>query len=50
MAYEYAYKINISLTDYLFSGFCILGISILSVSYQAYSTAIKNPVDSIKID
>lgn len=47
---DYAFRVNISVLDYLIAGVCILGISIVSVSYKAYITAIKNPVEAIKID
>jgi putative ABC transport system permease protein len=47
---DFAYRINLSLTVFLFSGLLALLIALATVSYQAIKAAIANPVESLKYE
>ncbi len=46
----FAYRINISISVFLFSGILALAIAVLTVIYQAVRAAQANPVDSLKYE
>ncbi len=47
---EYSYRININFWIFVLAGSVILGITMVTVSFQAIKTAIANPVDSLKTE
>ena len=47
---EYSYRIQINFWIFLLVGVVILGITLLTVSYQAIKSAIANPVDSLRTE
>ena len=47
---EYSYRIQISFWIFALVGIVILGITLLTVSYQAIKSAIANPVDSLRTE
>jgi len=46
----FAYRIHLSLDVFVFSGLVAIIVAALTVSFQAYKSAIKNPVDSIRYE
>lgn len=44
----YAYRIPNGVSNYVWSGVIILGLSIITVSYQSIKVALMNPVNSLK--
>ncbi len=44
---NFAYQTHLGLEIFLFSGMLILGISLITVSYQSIKTAMANPADSL---
>ena len=47
---EYSYRIQISLWIFIMAGGIILGITLLTVSYQSIKSATSNPVDSLRTE
>ena len=47
---NFAYRINISLWIFLLAGFLALLIALLTVSWQAYRAASKNPVEALRYE
>jgi putative ABC transport system permease protein len=47
---SFAYRVDISLWVFLFSGLLALAIALLTVSYQAIKAALVNPVESLKYE
>jgi len=47
---KYSYRINMSFWVFALAGGIILGITLLTVSFQAIKTAIANPVDSLRTE
>ena len=47
---NFSYKTNIAFTTFLFAGLLALLIAILTVSYQAICSALKNPIDAIRYE
>ncbi|MCP4727314.1 MAG: FtsX-like permease family protein, partial [bacterium] len=47
---EFAYKIEISLSLFIFTGLITMGIAIIVVSYQAIKSASADPVESLKYE
>lgn len=47
---DFAYRINIDWTIFLFAGLCTLLIALLTVSFQAIKAAIANPVKSLRTE
>lgn len=45
---SFAYRVDITLTTFLLSGVLVTAFTALTVSYQAISASIVNPVDSLK--
>lgn len=45
---DFAYKIRIGIIPFIISGFTILIIAFLTISYQTSKAAISNPVDSLR--
>jgi putative ABC transport system permease protein len=50
MLVKFAYRTNVGLEIYTFSGLLALLIALLTISYQAIRTAQTNPVDSLKYE
>ncbi len=46
----FAYKTNVSWWIFGLSGIVALGIALITVSFQSYKAAIKNPVESLKYE
>jgi hypothetical protein len=46
----FAYHIRIGADVFLLAGAAMLGITLLTVSYQAVKAAIANPVNSLKAE
>jgi len=46
----FAYKVEVGVMPYLFSGIVALIISLVTVSFQTTKAAMANPVDSIKYE
>ncbi len=46
----FAYRINIGILTFLFSGMIALIIALLIVSYQSIKTAVANPVESLRYE
>jgi len=47
---NFAYRTSVGIGTFLISSLIVLLIAVLTVSYQAYSTAHANPVDSLKYE
>ncbi len=47
---SFAYKVNIGATVFLVAGLSIIGITILTISFQAIKAAIANPVKSLRTE
>jgi len=47
---SFAYKTELSWWIFAMSGLLALGIALLTVSYQSYKAAIKNPVESLRYE
>ena len=47
---NYAYRTDISIGIFLFSGFLTLLIAFLTVSYQSIRASVANPVDSLRYE
>lgn len=47
---RFAYKTEIGWPVYILSGFLVLGIALITVSYQSVKAAVANPVDSLKYE
>ncbi len=47
---DFAYRISIQPSTFIISGFIALGITILTVSYQAIKVAMSNPVKSLRYE
>jgi putative ABC transport system permease protein len=47
---EFAYRIDLSVWFFIFSGILALSIALLTVGYQAIKAALANPVDSLKYE
>ncbi|MGD8306793.1 MAG: ABC transporter permease [Ignavibacteria bacterium] len=45
---DFAYRINLTLSIFIFAGFIAFLIALLTVSYQAIKAALANPVDSLR--
>jgi len=45
---HFAYRIDIHLGIFIFSGICTLLIAFLTVSHQSIKTALVNPIDSLR--
>jgi putative ABC transport system permease protein len=47
---DFAYRINLGWTTFVIAGLLSLIIALLTVSYQAYKAACKNPVNALKYE
>jgi len=47
---NFAYRINIDIMTFFLSGFLVLGIALLTVSFQSIKAATSNPVDSLRYE
>ncbi|HEY2722682.1 MAG TPA: ABC transporter permease [Chitinophagaceae bacterium] len=47
---SFAYRIHISASVFVFAGFCVIFITLLTVSFQAIKAAIANPVKSLRME
>jgi putative ABC transport system permease protein len=47
---NFAYRTEIGLVTFLFSGIAALGIAILTVCFQSVKAALANPVDSLRYE
>ena len=47
---NYAYRIDIGLSAFVLAGLIVLGIALLTVSYQAIKAARANPVDALRYE
>jgi len=47
---NFAYKTDLSWWIFALSGLMALGIALLTVSYQSYKAAVKNPVESLRYE
>ncbi|MFQ5752756.1 MAG: ABC transporter permease, partial [bacterium] len=47
---NFAYRINIGGTIFIFSAILALAIAVLTVSFQAFKAAVANPVDALKYE
>ncbi len=47
---DYAYKTEISWWMFAFTGILVLGIALMTVSWQSWCTARKNPVEALKYE
>ncbi|MNI52590.1 FtsX-like permease family protein [compost metagenome] len=45
---DYVYRISISWTVFVFTGLTALGITLITVSYQAIKAALANPVITLR--
>jgi putative ABC transport system permease protein len=45
---DFAYRINLSMEIFLFSGLLALAIALLTVSFQAIKAALANPVEALR--
>ncbi len=46
----FAYKINLNLVIFVFIGFLVCILAILTVGYQAYRSAIQNPAETLRYE
>jgi putative ABC transport system permease protein len=47
---DFAYKINITLWIFIFSGLAAVIVAIITVSYHALKSALSNPINSLRIE
>ena len=47
---EYSYRIEVNFWIFMMAGSIILGITLVTVSYQSIKSAISNPVDSLRTE
>jgi len=47
---SFAYKTSLSWWVFVSAGFLVLGISLLTVSFQSYKAATKNPIESLRYE
>ena len=47
---SFAYKTNLSWWIFALAGLLALGIALLTVSYQSYKAAVKNPIESLRYE
>lgn len=47
---EYSYRIQVNFWIFIMAGGIILGITLITVSYQSIKSAISNPVDSLRTE
>jgi putative ABC transport system permease protein len=47
---NFAYKTNVNWCVFAFAGILILGLALLTVSWQAWRAAVKNPVDALRYE
>jgi putative ABC transport system permease protein len=47
---SYAYKIDLNWWIFVFSGIMVLGIVMLTVTYQSLKTAMRNPVEALRYE
>ncbi len=47
---NFAYRIKIDIVTFLLSGFLVLGIALLTVSFQSFKAALANPADSLRYE
>ena len=47
---NFAYKTNLSWWIFVLSGVLALGIALLTVSYQSYKAAVRNPIESLRYE
>jgi putative ABC transport system permease protein len=47
---NFAYKISIGITPFIFAGSFALIIALLTISYQAVKSALVNPVESLRYE
>jgi len=47
---NFVYKTNISMWIFIFTGFLISAVALLTVSYQAFTAARKNPAESLRYE
>jgi putative ABC transport system permease protein len=47
---NFAYRTDIGLTTFLFSGIAALAIAVLTVGVQSIKAALANPVDSLRYE
>ena len=47
---NFAYRINIDIMTFLLSGLLVLGIALLTVSFQSFKAALANPADSLRYE
>jgi len=47
---NYAYRINLNIWVFFLSGIIIIGIAIMSVSWQSWTAATRNPVEALKYE
>jgi len=47
---NFAYRINIGITNFLIAGIAALMIALITVSFQAFRAAVANPVRSIRYE
>ena len=47
---NFAYQTNIGITSFLLGGVLAVMIAVISVGYQSFKAAARNPVDSLKYE
>ncbi len=47
---SYAYRIQLNLREFIFSGILIIGIALITVFWQAWRAACKNPVEALRYE
>jgi len=47
---NFAFRVNLNLTVFIFSGILALALAIATIAYQAYKAATQNPVESLKYE
>ena len=47
---NFAYKTELSWWIFVLAGLLALGIALLTVSYQSYKAAVRNPIESLRYE
>ncbi|NIN92796.1 hypothetical protein GTO36_07410 [bacterium] len=47
---NFAYRVNLGISQFILSGLSALVIALLTLSYQTIKAAVANPVDSLRYE
>ena len=47
---DFAYRINLNVMIFIYSGFIVVAIALITISFQAVKAALANPVESLRYE